>query len=91
MAHILIIDDDQMICETLSLRIMNLGHTAVSVSTLKDGFAQACSEPFDVIFLDVRLPDGSGLERLSKFRETPSTPEVIIITGVGERMVPSLQ
>ncbi len=84
MAHILIIDDDRMICETLSLRIMNLGHTAVSASSLKDGVAKACSEAFDVIFLDVRLPDGNGLESLSKFRERPSAPEVIIITGVGE-------
>ena len=84
MAHILIIDDDQMICETLSLRIMNLGHTAVSASSLADGFAQACSQPFDVIFLDVRLPDGNGLESLPKFREQSSAPEVIIITGVGE-------
>jgi two-component system NtrC family response regulator len=37
-----------------------------------------------VIFLDVRLPDGNGLENLTTFREQPSTPEVIIMTGVGD-------
>jgi two-component system NtrC family response regulator len=84
MANILIIDDDPMICETLSLRIMNLGHTAASALTLKEGCLKARSIPFDVVFLDVRLPDGNGLDILPEIRETPSSPEVIIITGVGE-------
>jgi two-component system NtrC family response regulator len=36
------------------------------------------------VFLDVRLPDGSGLDILSKIRETSSSPEVIILTGFGD-------
>ena len=34
--------------------------------------------------LDVRLPDGSGLEALPKIREVSYSPEVIIITGMGD-------
>lgn len=84
MAHILVIDDDSMICETLALRIVNLGHTVDAVNTLQEGLALIDRQPFDLIFLDVRLPDGNGLEALMKIKETPSTPQVIIITGVGE-------
>lgn len=84
MAHILVIDDDEMICESLSLRVRALGHAAATASTLKDGLAAARAEAFDVIFLDVRLPAGNGLDALPAFRECASSPEVIIITGVGE-------
>jgi len=37
-----------------------------------------------VVFLDVRLPDGSGLDIVQDIRETPSSPEVIIITGFSD-------
>jgi two-component system NtrC family response regulator len=36
---------------------------------------------FDIIFLDVQLPDGNGLKQLPVLQELPSAPEVIIITG----------
>jgi two-component system NtrC family response regulator len=39
--------------------------------------------PFDIVFLDVNLPDGSGLELLPTIRQAESGPEVIIITGEG--------
>jgi two-component system NtrC family response regulator len=38
----------------------------------------------DVVFLDVRLPDGSGLEVLPRVQSSPSLPEVIIMTGYGD-------
>ncbi|MBW2020217.1 MAG: sigma-54-dependent Fis family transcriptional regulator [Deltaproteobacteria bacterium] len=84
MANILIIDDDKMICDMLSRMIMRMGHHATYALTLKEGLKEAASEAFDVVFLDVRLPDGNGLDALPRIRETTSPPEVIIITGEGD-------
>ena len=39
---------------------------------------------FDLVFLDVNLPDGSGLDAISIFKNRPSQPEVIIITAEGK-------
>lgn len=36
-----------------------------------------------MIFLDVMMPDGNGLDLLPELKATPSIPEVIIITAVG--------
>ncbi len=83
-AKVLIIDDDEMMCEMLSEVVTDQGHESKHALTLKHGLRMASSGTFDVVFLDVRLPDGSGLEVLPTFRETPSVPEVIIITGVGD-------
>jgi len=65
-------------------RIATTGQKADVANTLSEGLERITKTDYDVIFLDVRLPDGNGLEYLPKFKEAPSLPEVIIITGQGE-------
>lgn len=84
MARVLIVDDDELIGEMLSVMVEDMGHSASSATTLKAGFEKASSDNFDVIFLDIRMPDGNGLDLLPKIRELPLHPEVIIITGRGD-------
>ena len=84
MANILVIDDDSMICNTISNVVERMGHSVTCASTLKDGIETAYSGSFDIVFLDVRLPDGNGLDMLPRIQKTPSSPEVIIITGFGD-------
>jgi two-component system NtrC family response regulator len=84
MARVLIVDDDELIGEMLSFMVEDMGHSASSATTLKAGFEKASSDNFDVIFLDIRMPDGNGLDLLPKIRELPLHPEVIIITGRGD-------
>ncbi len=84
MTSILIIDDDDLMVTSLGLMIGRLGHDVASSGSLKEGVAMAIAGNFDVVFLDVRMPDGNGLEALPAIAEAPSAPEVIIITGFGE-------
>ncbi len=83
MAAILIIDDEELIRISLSDRIKRLKHTAWTASTLQEGLNLIKKESFDLIFLDINLPDGSGLDALPLIRQNPSKPEVIIITALG--------
>lgn len=83
-ADVLIIDDNEKMCDVLSRKVRRMGHDATHVFTLQDGLKQAASRAFDVIFLDVGLPDGNGLEVLPQLRNSPSSPEVIIITAQGD-------
>ena len=84
MANVLIIDDDDLMCATLSRLVQRCGHEASSAMTMHDGQKQAASRLFDVVFLDVHLPDGNGLDLLPRLEALSSAPEVIIITGFGE-------
>ena len=84
MTKILIIDDDQLMCQSLSHVARHKGYEATSTYTLGEGLEKATAEPFDVVFLDVNMPDGNGLDFLSKLPKLPSSPEVIIITGYGD-------
>ena len=83
MAKILIIDDDQLGSEMLYDMIGSMGHEVTCAYTAEEGLRAALSQRFDVVFLDVQLPDGNGLMLLPSINTTPSAPEVIIITGFG--------
>ena len=84
MADVLIIDDDVEICMMLADLVSNIGHKTVYCHTLTEGLSHAAALSFDVIFLDVKMPDGNGLEILPKLRNNHFPPEVIIITGAGD-------
>lgn len=84
MAKILIIDDNEEIVETLSQNFMRMGHKVSSAFLLNEGVEKARSEAFDVVFLDLMLPDGYGLDQLPLIQSSEAMPEVIIITGYGD-------
>ncbi|NWG01297.1 MAG: sigma-54-dependent Fis family transcriptional regulator [Syntrophaceae bacterium] len=84
MANVLIIDDDKLICETIANLVRRMGHQATCSYTLQDGLEKSSSQLVDVVFLDVRLPDGNGLEVLPRIQASPSLPEIIIMTGYGD-------
>jgi len=84
MANILIIDDDEKLCKVLKSAIVKMGHRVICASGVLEGLEKAATDSFDLVFLDVCLPDGNGLDIIKKIRMLPSNPEVIIITGYAD-------
>jgi two-component system, NtrC family, response regulator len=84
MAKVLIIDDNREVNGLLCDLVSRSGHESGCAFTLHEGMAELFSNCYDVVYLDVVLPDGDGLESLARIREAPSAPEVIIITGFGD-------
>lgn len=81
MAHVLIIDDDRSTCDMLKQAVSRYGHEADTALSLKAAREIATRKLYDVIFLDLKLRDGNGLDYLQEFRSGPGAPEVIILTG----------
>ena len=81
MAKILVIDDEHTIGVLMSRVIERMGHTVAYTDTINAGLEAVRADSFDIVFLDVQLPDGNGLQQLPVFQQLPSAPEVIIITG----------
>jgi two-component system, NtrC family, response regulator len=84
MAAILIIDDDDLMCQSLSHVARRQGHEVTSTHTIGAGVEQAARQPFDLVFLDVRMPDGNGLDALPLIKGSSSSPEIVIMTGFGD-------
>ncbi len=84
MSKVLIIDDDGGVCRTLTVMVGQQGHEAFTASTLAQGMERIAREPIDLVLLDVHLPDGNGLEKIPAISQSPSRPEIIILTGRGD-------
>jgi len=84
MARIIIVDDDELLCETLKDLLTRKGHDVTTVGTIADALRLCHEEQYDVVFLDVWLPDGDGLSIIPELKKSSSEPEIIIMTGHGD-------
>ena len=83
MENILIIHSDKASSERISNAVSQMGHTPSIAITLAEGLRKSRSGPFAVVFLEVQLPDGSGVDSIAKIKASGHFPEIIIITGFG--------
>lgn len=84
MGKILIIDDDKQVCETMQSLISRTDHESESAQSISQGKEKLEKESYDLVFLDISLPDGNGLDALASIKESRGRPEVIILTGKGD-------
>lgn len=79
--RILLVEDDRGIGDAVRAQMAAEGHTPDWVSTLAN--ARACAETvaYDLILLDLMLPDGGGLDFLRALRRGGSVTPVIILTA----------
>ncbi|MFV0346962.1 MAG: sigma-54-dependent transcriptional regulator [Halodesulfovibrio sp.] len=83
MARILIIEDDALFREMLLSAMQMDGLDAQGVGSMAQGREALAMQRFDLVLLDVGLPDGNGLGFIPEISAAVGTPEVIIITGDG--------
>lgn len=76
-SSILIIEDDQRIRQSLSNRLAERGHEVEAVGTAMSGVESAVSGRFDVVVLDLGLPDLDGAEALRMIRAISEVPVVV--------------
>jgi two-component system NtrC family response regulator len=82
MARVLIIEDDRTVGKMLSQKIVRLGHEASWSDTLQQGVESSFRSPYDVVLLDVGMPDGNGIDALPRILSSPFHPEVIVMSGL---------
>jgi len=81
----LLVDDDPEVAEALTAMLVKEGLSVVCVATGTEGMARLAHEAWDVVFLDVRLPDLSGPEiyrRLAELRPALAQRVVFVTGGV---------
>ena len=83
MATILIVDDEITFAKNAAKYLARFGHTVATAATIGEGKTQAESQKPEVLVLDYRLPDGTGLEFINHIRTTDPAVHIILITGHG--------
>ena len=80
MPHALAVDDDPNFLNALAELIEGQGFTTNTATTLRDARERLLHTRPDIALIDLRLPDGSGMDLLRELERT-NTTEVIVITG----------
>jgi DNA-binding NtrC family response regulator len=80
---ILIIDDEVEFASTLVERFTLRGIEAKSANRGVEALALVAARVPDVVILDLKMPDLSGLEVMSRIKAVDPTIEIIILTGHG--------
>ena len=78
---VLVVDDDESLQNLFKLVLKKIGFSRVVVGTVKEAIAALEKQRFDLVFLDLKLPDGPA-DDVYDFvkREQPDCP-IVIITG----------
>jgi DNA-binding NtrC family response regulator len=83
LGSVLIVDDEAEIRESLETLLQLEGYTVASAASGREGLAQMGERPFDVVLLDLALPDKSGMDVLAEMRLLNAQQAVIMVTAYG--------
>ncbi len=78
---VLVIDDEEIICRACHLVLCEKGHKVDLCTTGESGLVAAEKGQYDLILLDMKLPDLDGMEILEIVGEKMPAPRVIVMTG----------
>ncbi|MCI0469175.1 MAG: sigma-54 dependent transcriptional regulator [Nitrospirae bacterium] len=81
MMHILIVDDEPSIRKVLRRLLLDEMHTPYEAGTISEANALLDSHIFDIAIVDLRLPDGSGINLLKTIKEKSPDTTALMITA----------
>ena len=81
MISVLVVDDDRTVRETLADFFDTLGYSARTAASASEGRQAAAAHAPDVVLVDLRLPDASGLMLLEALRADDPELGIIMLTG----------
>jgi DNA-binding response OmpR family regulator len=79
--RLLLVEDDEMLAETLSQILSKSGFAVDTVNSVKLAISMGQQEHYSVALLDMGLPDGEGLQALIHWRKNNCTFPVLILTA----------
>jgi DNA-binding response OmpR family regulator len=79
--NILIVEDEEALRSTLRVRLRSEGYVVDTASGGIDGFNKATSRPFDLIILDILLPDRNGWDVCREIRQAGLATPILFLTA----------
>ncbi|MDQ2741337.1 MAG: response regulator transcription factor [Chloroflexota bacterium] len=83
--RVLVVDDEPQIRRLLEVSLAHRGYMVVTARTGQEGLEAVQHHPFDIVLLDLGLPDVDGLEVCSQIRELSSIPIIVVSVREDER------
>ena len=81
MKKILVVEDDSLLCKTLSFNLNLSGYEVDNALSIAEAKAQILKREYDLIILDVNLPDGNGFLLCDEIKKANKNIPVIFLTA----------
>lgn len=81
--QIMIVDDERVVRESFYHWFIKTGHGVETAASGEEALAKLEDRPFDILFVDIKMPGMDGIELLERVMETYPDTIVIIITAFG--------
>ena len=81
--RILVVDDERSVTNALQLILTELGHQVDSAKSVGEATVLLKGSPYDLVFTDLRLPDASGIDLLTRIKKDTPDTQVIVMTAHG--------
>ena len=78
---LLLVDDEEVICQACRRIFSRQGFTVDTNTDARQGLAQALEKDYEIILLDIKMPNMDGIQFLEQLRQTRLEVPVLIITG----------
>jgi excisionase family DNA binding protein len=78
---VLVVDDDESLQSLFKIFLKKIGFSRIVVGTVKDAIAALEKQKFDLLFLDLKLPDGPADDVYDVAKEADPNLPIVIITG----------
>jgi len=80
---IIVLEDDMIVRKNLEQQLRQRRYDVAAASTIADAQELLGKDNWDLIFVDIRLPDGEGTDLLKQIQARAYKPLVVMITGFG--------
>src|SRR5262249_39775604 len=81
--RLLIVDDEESFRRLTARELERSGYAVQTAGNLAEARTALAAGSFHVVLLDIRMPDGSGLDLLSEIRESSPGTDVVMLTAFG--------
>ncbi len=79
--RVLAVDDEEVVCDSIRRVLSQEGYLLTTTTSSREGLDLIRKEAFDLLLLDIKMPDIDGIEFLREARASSPETEVVIITG----------
>lgn len=85
MAAILLVDDHELVLQSVRMQLENAGHEVVVASHGGEGLNKLKTRDFDLVVSDILMPEVEGMEFIMAIRRYGYTMPIIVMTGGTDR------
>ena len=79
--RVLAVDDEEVVCESIRRVLTGEGYEVETTTSPREGLERIRREVFDLLLLDIKMPEMDGIELLRAVRSISPETEVVIVTG----------